>query len=207
MGGRGASSGTMKPTNAVHIENMNEAQIDKELSKVDRRLTTVQKAMDKIAGTKTYKDDMAKYWLGGFPGGSGITKAQQKQHEKYINKVTENAVKYTKLNGEKSTLEQRKKSLESAKNQIKGTGKTQAEIAAERKKALIKNTKSTMKWETVQKHKYDATGYTPKVIKSGEFKISGSNGFYTVYRNDAKLGHFNKLSEAKAIAERLKAKK
>ena len=203
MGGRGSSGkGRMVATNAVQIENMNEAQIDKEIKKT-------QGIIDKANAIMSKNSIVDKAMQDAFPlgaGGDGWSNAKKKAFYGKMEGDVNKAVKYTQAYERKTQAETQMKNLLKAKEEVKGTGKTQAEIREERKKAFVKNTESTMKWTTTQKEKFTGSTYSPKIIKSGDFEIHGSKGYYSIYKNGKKLGGTSKLSEAKAIAEKLKKK-
>ena len=203
MGGRGSSGkGRMVATNAVQIENMNEAQIDKEIKKT-------QGVIDKANAIMSKSDIVDKAMHDAFPlgaGGDGWSNAKKKALYGKMEGDVKKAVNYTKAYERKTQAETRMKNLLKAKEEIKGTGKTKAEIWKEQKKAFVKNTESTMKWTTTQKEKFTGSTYIPKIIKSGDFEIHGSKGYYSIYKNGKKLLGTSKLSEAKAFAEKLKKK-
>ena len=201
MGGRGSSGkGRMVATNAVQIENMNEAQIDKEIKKTQGVINRANAIMSKSGIVDKAMHDA--FPLGA--GGDGWSNAKKKAFSEKMEGDVKKAANYTKAYESKKQAETRMKNLLKAKEEVKGTGKTQAEIWKEQKKAFVKNTESTMKWTTTQKD----TGsiYSPKIIKSGDFEIHGSKGYYSLWKNGKKLVGTSKLSEAKAIAEKLKKK-
>ena len=209
IGGRGARSSkgasAIKATNAKFVENMNEAQIQQEINKIQNKLDRLDKQIDKLRTPTQYEQFMAE----NFPLGAGQTdKAGIKRLTKSIEKGLKNATQLKEALTEKETANKQLKLLEQAQKEVQGTGKTQKEIKAQQEKAAIKNLTPTRKWAKVQDQKMtEKGGYTPRVIKSGDYKIQGSDGLYTIYKNDTMLGRTDKLAKAKAYVEAYDKKK
>lgn len=215
MGGRGSSSGkagggggggikaeqnttTQQATNAKAIENMNEAQLDNEIAKQQKIIASA----DKVMGNTPKSEN-----IGVIPLGQVTRGKTQAQKDKIIERSTNQAKKFTEAYDKKKMAETTLKNLQKAKKEISGTGKTQKQINSERTKKAVKSAPKALKWETTTKGGYTANGgYQPKIIKAGNFEIHGTNGYYTVYRNGKQVGSVNKLSTAKALAERMNKK-
>ena len=203
MGSRGASSGKgkQKATNATAIENMNEAQLDKEISKTQREIGRLDKIIDKnsldTAETRAMRE--------AFPLGVGYaTAAQQRKQAQANERDVKKAVAYTDALNAKKAAETRLAALNKAKGSVKGTGKTQKEINAEKTKKAVESTPKTLSWKTTQKGGWSNGGYAPKIIKAGNIEIHGSDGLYTIFKDGKQVGRTDKLSKAKAWAERNK---
>ena len=191
-GSSGVGSGG-KATNAVAIENMNEAQIDKEIKKAERVIQAAQNTIDRnIRGNAT--DEALRE---AFPLGAGGL--SRKEAERLTGESTERAVKQAKIVSEaidkRDTAKSRLERLKSVKKEIHGTGKTLKEKTdSEIKKA----SQSDRKWSVVQKGGRTNNGYTPRIIKSGDYEIRGSNGFFRVFSSGNMIATATTLSTAKA---------
>ena len=203
MGGRGVT--TQQATNARAIDNMNEAQLDKEIARQETIISRAEKTMQKNNITNTAE---AKAMQEAFPlgvGGDGWSAERRRAQQRGIERDTKKAAEYTQAYNTKRSAEARLKNLTDAKKEIQGTGKTLNQIREERAKQVVANTESTLKWTTTQKGGYTSNGgYQPKVIKAGSFEIHGSDGLYTIYKDGKRMGSTDKLSKAKAYAERHK---
>lgn len=206
MGGRGATSSkgassgasAIKATNAKFIENMNEVQIKAEIKNIKNKIIKLDNQIDKARTPTQYEQFMAE----NFPLGAGQTdKAGINRLSKSNEKSLKNATQLKEALTEKETANKQLKLLEQAQKQVQGTGKTQKEIQAQQEKAAIKNLATTRKWTKIQDQKMTEGSYTPRVIKSGDYKIQGSDGLYTIYKNDTMLGRTDKLAKAKAFVE------
>lgn len=199
------SIGAQKATNARTIDNMNEAQLDKEIARQEAIIKRAESRMKKtdITGTASAKAMQNAFPLG--VGGDGWSAARRRAQLKSIERDTRRAAEFSQAREDKKNAEATLKSLTDAKKEIKGTGKTLSQIREERVKQAVANTQSTLKWKTTQKGGYTANGgYQPKVIQAGKFEIHGSEGYYTIYKDGKRVGSTDKLSKAKAYAERNK---
>lgn len=192
MGGSGNKSPIkQKATNARDIENMNEAQLNKEIAKAERSIARANKIMgiNDITANTAAKARQETFPLG--VGGDGWSDARKKANTKSIQSDVNKAVKYDDAYNAKKSAETRLKALQNAKKQVAGTGKTQKQIKEER----LKNTKSTMTW----KKEKSPNGWT--VSKSGDFSISHLDGTYGIEHKGKNIGFVNTLKKAKSIAE------
>lgn len=203
-GSSGLSGGGAPATKAVQIENMNEAQIDKEINAAKNAIRAADKVMQEndITGSASAKAMREAFPLG--VGSSGWTKERKNARDRSLERDAAKAKKYTDAYEKKQAAEKRLQNLEKTKEKIKGTGKTLKQINDEKAKKAIEDTKSTLKWKTTQKAEHTGSGYKPKIIKAGPLEIHGSNGLYSIYKNGKLVGRTNSLSKAKAAAERLK---
>lgn len=201
------SIGTAKqtPTNARTIENMNEAQIDREISIAERMVKSAEKTMAKNDIVNTAE---ARAMRNAFPlgvGGSGWS--QQRLNAKYrqMDSDAKKANAYVEAQKNKEAAETRIENLKKAKNQIAGTGKTLSQIKEETVKKTVTSTPKTLKWETKQKGGFNKDGsYSSRIIQAGNMQIRGSEGYYTIWKDGKQIGTTDKLSKAKAYAERKK---
>lgn len=215
-GGAGSSSGgsiraeqnatTQQATNARFIENMNETQLDNEIAQAKRDIARAESTMDRNSITNTAE---ARAMRETFPlGYGGKTEKQIAQMGKMNERDAHKAKTYTEAWSDKKSAETRLEKLEQAKKSVKGTGKTQKQLNAEKTKSAVESAPKSLTWKTTNKGGYTANGgYQSKIIKAGNFEIHGSSGYYSIYRDGKQVGSANKLSTAKAFAERLNKKK
>ena len=202
MGSVGASEQTA--TRSLVIDNMNEKQLDNEIALQERIIARSDKAMQKYGGQSAYNKAMNEAFPLG-AGGDGWTQARINERNRNIEVDVKRAKAYTTAYEAKQSAETRLKNLTEAKKQVAGTGKTLSQLREERVKEAVKNTVSTLKWSTTQKGGFTKDGgYMPRVIKAGNMEIRGSEGLYTIYKDGKELGRTDKLSKAKAFAERKK---
>ena len=208
MGSRGAGSGRgsgaggkQKATNARDIENMNEAQLDKEIAKTQRTIDRLDAVMDKNSLDSAESRAMRE----AFPLGVGMRTAAQQRKQAAINeRDVQRAKAYTDALDSKTAAETRLKALQDAKKKVKGTGKTQKQIREEKTKKAVASTPKTLTWKTTQKGGWVNGGYAPKIIKAGNVEIHSFGGVHELWKDGKQIGRTDKLSKAKAAAERIK---
>lgn len=203
MGSRGASSGKgkQKATNARDIENMNEAQLNKEIAKTQRNIDRLDAVMNKNSLDSAESRAMRE----AFPLGVGMrTEAQKRKQAAANERDVKKAVAFTDAMDSKKAAETRLTALEKAKKQVKGTGKTQKQINAEKAKKAVESTPKTLTWKTTQKGGWVNGGYAPKIMKAGNVEIHSFGGIYELWKDGKQIGRTDKLSKAKAAAERIK---
>ena len=199
--GRGASASQQKATNARDIENMNEAQLNKEIAKTQRTIDKLDSVMKKNSLDSAESRAMRE----AFPLGVGMRTAAQQRKQAAINeRDVQKAKAYTDALDSKKAAETHLKALQDAKKQIAGTGKTQKQIREEKAKKAVANTPKTLKWKTTQKGGWVNGGFAPKIMKAGNVEIHSFGGIYELWKDGKQVGRTDKLSKAKAAAERLK---
>ena len=201
IGGRGARSSkgasAIKATNAKFVENMNEAQIQQEINKIQNKLDRLDKQIDKLRTPTQYEQFMAE----NFPLGAGQTdKAGINRLAKSNEKSLKNATQLKEALAEQETANKQLKILQNAQKQVQGTGKTQKEIQAQKEKSSIKNNAPTRKWSKTQKESFTGGGLTPQVMQSGDYKLVGKS-IIRIYKNNTLIGQTDKMSKAKAFVE------
>lgn len=193
-------------TNARSIENMNEAQLDKEISKLQYKIKNLDASMNRSLEESGYSKAMRDYFPLS-PGGAGWSKAGKTRLEKERTASLKKAKNYVDAHAQKEIAAKKLSELQKAKKRVHGTGKTQAELAAKAKSAAIKSS-DALKWKTTNKGGYTADGgYMSKEISAGGFKIQGSSGYFDVYDGSKRIGGASKLSDAKAFVEIWRKKK
>ena len=198
--GRSSRTAAQKATKAVAIENMNEAQLDKEIAATQRTIAS----LDKVMKSNSLDDSESRAMRGAFPLGVGMrTEAQKKKQAAVNERDAKKAAKFTEALEKKKAAESRLKALQAAKKKVAGTGKTEKQIKTEAVKKAVKETPTSLKWKTTQKGGWVNGGYAPKIIKAGNIEIHGSGGFYTIFKDGKQIGRTDKLNKAKAAAEKL----
>lgn len=182
-GGSSARAGEVA-TNSRNIENMNEAQLNKEIARTKKKIGSYDKAM---------------------------SESQKRTQFERMDRVVDKAVSFTSAYDKKQSAQNRLSELQKAKKQVSGTGKTQSELAAKAKNTAKKNalkSSDSLKWKTTNKGGYTADGgYMSKEISAGSYKIRGSSGVFRIYDGSKQIGGASKLSDAKAFVEVWRKKK
>lgn len=167
-------------TNARSIENMNEAQLDKEIARSKKKIGSYDKAM---------------------------SESQKRTQFERMDRVVDKAVSYTSAYDKKQSAQNRLSELQKAKKQVSGTGKTQSQLSKSAKAAAAKSN-DALKWKTTNKGGYTSDGgYMSKEISAGSYKIRGSGGVFRIYDGSKQIGGASKLSDAKAFVEIWRKKK
>lgn len=180
MGGRGAKSSVA--TSAISIENMNEAQLRREISRNTSQINKISKELEKYNVRDEYN--------GQFPLGVGFR--SDKQYVRNIEKAVRNAKEYTDLAKQLENLNTKNNRYKNALNSIKGTGKTQSQIKQETVNKIASS--STTKWS-----KSKISGGTS--YSSGEYRINNVEGTSFIYRNNERIGMADSLKKAKAYVD------
>lgn len=194
-------SGGQTPTNAVQIENMNEAQLNKEIAKSDKKLQRLQKIMDdnKIS----IQQDIGAIPLNQLNGYNDKTKNSaeaKRKADKQINTTVKKAVEYTKASEDYNTELKHNNELNKALKTVKGTGKTTKQLKDEAVKKKVADTvkNSTMKWnKSTEKGQFGNV----TVRKSGAFEIHTTGGTSFIYKDGKQLGMTNSVKKAITFVE------
>lgn len=204
-GGSSAKAGGTA-TNARSIENMNEAQLNKEISKIQNKIKNLDASMSRNLEESGYSKSMRE----AFPlssGGDGWSKAGRSRQEKERTASLKKAKNYVDARAQKETAAKRLSELQKAKKQVSGTGKTQSQLSKSAKAAAAKSG-DALKWKTTNKGGYTSDGgYMSREISAGSYKIRGSSGFFQIYDGSKQIGGASKLSDAKAFVEIWRKKK
>lgn len=214
MGGRGAKANIQekspivdkgfdvtkqKPTKAAFPENMNEAQLLKEIARMERRTASATREQENAYNSASLR--RMEETFRAFPGGVGGS-AVNDSYRKMVDRGTAQMRKGIEA-GERATeysrqLESYKKALQT----VKGSGLLvhEAETARRAVGGTLdgKWTKSTVN---------DPTFGNIPAQKNGEFKVANNWGKYRIFRNDKEIGFANKAAEAKALIEKYAKRK
>ena len=186
-----------KATRARAIENMNEAQLNSEIAKTtatrDRLRQTKEQTMNSLSSSMQRMHTETPLGFGKQDRSKTVNNYVSRERNKFL----QSGKKLSETEDKLSAAEKRLSNLQRALNDVKGTGQTQREKQEQPQKIAPK----TMKWATTQKGEYSGGGYKPQIIKSGDYEIHGSSGYYRVYHNGKQLSTVSKLSEAKNFAE------
>lgn len=182
----GKVSTKQNPTNAKVIENMNEAQLDIEIAKQQKIIDSA----DRVMGNTPKQEN-----IGAIPLGQLTRGKTQAQKDKIIERSVNQVKKYTDAYDKKEAAETRLKSLQKAKKEVSGTGKTQKDLLSEKKKQAAK---SSGDWKSTRTK--EGTTYS-----QGENTITKQKGSSLFWLNGKY--YFNSLSDAKAAAKVLQSRK
>lgn len=193
-------------TKARNVENMNEAQLDKEISKLQDKIQNLDASMSRNLEESGYSKAMRD----AFPlssGGAGWSTAGKTIQERERTASLKKAKNYVDARTQKEAAAKKLSVLQKAKKQVSGTGKTQRQLSKSAKAAVTKSG-NTLKWKTTNKGGYTADGgYMSKEISAGSYKIRGSSGVFRIYDGSKQIGGASKLSDAKAFVEVWRKKK
>ena len=180
---------------------MNEAQLDREIAKTEKKINRLDSSMRKNLEESGYSKSMRE----AFPlssGGDGWSKAGRNRQEKERTASLKKAKNYVDARKQKETAEKRLSEMQKAKKQVHGSGKTQSQLSRETRATAVKNNSGALKWKTTNKGGYTADGgYMSKEISSGNYKIRGSSGVFRIYDGSKQIGSASKLNDAKAFIE------
>ena len=185
------------PTNAIQIENMNEAQLKQEIAKSNKKLERLQKTMNANLGGNTPNVGLIPLnQLNGYNYKTKNSAEARRKADKQMTSTVNKAVAYTKAKTEYDAEKKHNDALNKALNTVKGTGKTTKQIKDEKLANVAKN--STIKWEkSTQKGQFGNV----TVRKSGDFEIHTTGGTSFTYKNGKQIGMRNKLKDATAFVE------
>ena len=184
------------PTKSVHIENMNEAQLEQEIAKSNRKLERLQKTMNANLGGDTQDVGLIPLnQINGYNDKNKNSEEAKRKSDKQITSTVNKAVAYTKAKADYDAEKKRNKALNEALNTVKGMGKTAKQIKDEKLAKIAKN--STMKWEkSTQKGQFGNV----TIRKSGAYEIR-TGAMSHIYKNGEQIGITNKLKDAIAFVE------
>jgi len=202
-GGGGAKKAApkQKPTKAVYIENMNEAQLDLEIRNYERKIERADKAIEKIQNSGSVKTaEQIMYMFPGGVGGSAVNSSYRNKMNRYGEAVSKMAGIQEQQRHDKAYLDK----LKAAKKQVNGTGMT---LDQYRKSIRSKGGTLAGKWSTsTEKTGYGLFGNSPqKVYKNGDYSIMKPHAYaYSLFNGGRKVGDYPTLKAAKAAAEKNK---
>lgn len=216
MGGGGSKSKSSSAkaggtaTKARNVENMNEAQLDKEIQKIQDKIQNLDASMSRNLEESGYSKAMRDAFPLS-PGGAGWSTAGKTRQERERTASLQKSKKYVDARTQKEAAAKKLSVLQKAKKQVSGTGKTQSELATKAKNTAKKNaskSSDSLKWKTTNKGGYTADGgYMSKEISAGSYKIRGSSGVFRIYDGSKQIGGASKLSDAKAFVKVWRKKK
>lgn len=184
------------PTKSVHIENMNEAQLEQEIVKSDRKLIRLKKTMiDNLVDKTPDVGLIPLNQINGYNDKNKNSEEAKRKSDKHITSTVNKAVAYTKAKANFDAEKKHNDALNKALIAVKGTGKTTKQIKDEKLADIAK--KSTMKWEkSTQKGQFGNV----TIRKSGAYEIR-TGAMSHIYKNGERIGMTNKLKEAIAFVE------
>lgn len=186
-GGSGKAAEAQKPTHARQIEDMNEAQLEKEIRKLERWTEGSRKEVERRSNTQSMQffEDINQAFPGGV-GGSAINAKYRRMQEKWNNdmgKLVEAREKY-------SNRSERLQKMKDAYDKIKGTGKTLRTVAT------ATASKGSGKWEKTTIKIY---GNDVKGSRMGDYVVA--KPFFTYNLYDARTGKQIRTFKSKKAAQ------
>lgn len=195
MGGRGSSSSAkikQIPTHARQIEDMNEAQLEKEIKKLERWTEGSRKEVERRSNTQSMQffDDISKNFSGGV-GGSAVNAKYRRMQDKWFNDMGKLSEAQEKYKNRSERLDR----MKDAYKKIKGTGKTLRTVAT------ATASKGSGKWEKTTIKIY---GDPVKGERMGDYVVAKPFYTYNIYdaRTGKKIKTFKSKKAAKEYAEK-----
>ena len=185
-----------KPTNATDTDNMNEAQLLKEIAKAERRSDSAEREADRAFNSSSVQrfNEVSQMFPGGV-GGSAVTPAYQRMVERSSNQI----LKGVEARERAERYDNRAERLRQAYEITKGSGLLVHEARTAR--AAVGG-RLDGKWTKTGNAFTDGTFGQIGGQKNGEFAIGKVWGSYQVYRGNRLIGRFGKAADAKAIIEK-----
>lgn len=204
MGKRGSSSGfqsgagpeaakpvEQKPTHARQIQDMNEAQLIREIARLERQVSASQKEVERAKNTQSMRffREVGEAFPGGV-GGSAIDaryRRMQERNDRDMQKLIEAERKHSQRS---DVLQRMKDALE----KVRGTGKTLRTVAT------ATASKGNGTWE---KTTITYLGKTVKGEKMGDYVVAKPFFTYNLFdaRTGKKIRTFKSKKAAQAYAE------
>lgn len=185
-----------KPTNATDTDNMNEAQLLKEIAKAERRSDSAEREADAAFNSSSVQrfNDMSRMFPGGV-GGSAVTPAYQRMVERSSNQILKGVAARERADSYNDRAERLRRAYEITK----GSGLLVHEAKTAR--AAVGG-RLDGKWTKTNNAFTDGTFGQIGGQKNGEFSIGKVWGSYQVFRGNRLIGRFGKAADAKAIIEK-----
>lgn len=173
--GGGVQQPAQQPTHAYQIQDMNEAQLLKEIPKLERSVRSALKEVERASNTSSMRffNDIREHFPDGV-GGSAVDSKYKKMQERYRNdmgKLVEAQQKHT-------DRAERLQEMKDAYKKIKGTGKTLRTVA------MATASKGNGTWT---KTTFTTLGKTVNAQKMGN--LIAAKPFYTYNLYDARTGN------------------
>lgn len=188
------------PTKATDLDNMNEAQLAREIIKLERRASGAEREAEAAfnSGSMRRFNEMSYQ----FPGGVGPS-AVTASYRKMVDRAMSQAVKGVEAKKRAEDYAARAERYKKAYDVVKGSGLLVHEAKTAR--AAVGG-KLDGKWTKTDNAYVDSTFGKISGQKNGDFTVGKSWASYHVYRGNRPIGKFNKAADAKAIIEKYASK-
>lgn len=185
-----------KPTNANFTDNMNEAQLIREMDRLERRIGSAERERDQAfnSGSVRRFNEVSEMFPGGV-GGSAVTPAYRRMVDRAMDQTTKGVEAQRRADDYSRQLENYRR----AYNDVKDSGLLVHE--ARTAKAAVGGNLAG-KWTRSQNAGSDATFGTLSGQVNGDFGVSKVWGSYHVFRNGRLIGQFDKADTAKKLIEK-----
>ena len=185
-----------KPTKANFVDNMNEAQLLKEIEKEDRRAASAEREADARLNSASAKRmfDTFDAFPGGV-GGSAVNAAYHRMVDRGMNQVVKSVDARERANDHSKKAERYRR----AYDDVKGTGLLVHEARTARAAA---NGNLAGKWTRTDSAFVDSTFGKIKGQKNGDFTVGYAWASYYVHMNGREIGKFDKAADAKKLIEK-----
>ena len=185
-----------KPTKANFVDNMNEAQLLKEIEKEDRRAASAEREAEARFNSASLRrtEETFEAFPGGV-GGSAVNSAYRRMVERGTNQIVQGVNAQNRADEHSRTAERYRRAL----NDVKGTGLLVHEARTARAAA---NGNLAGKWTRTDSAFVDSTFGKITGQKNGDFTIGKAWARYYVHMNGREIGKFEKAADAKKLIEK-----
>ena len=185
-----------RPTNASFIENMNEAQLVREIARMERRVDSAERERDQAFNSASMRrfNEIGEMFPGGV-GGAAVTPAYRRMVDRAMTQAQRGSEAMRRADNYTRQID----NLRRAYNDVKGSGLLVRE--AQTARAAVGGNLAG-KWTRSNNAATDGTFGTLSGQVNGDFAISKVWGNYHVYRNGRDIGRFAKADEAKRLIEK-----
>lgn len=185
-----------KPTNATFTDNMNEAQLVREIERLERREASAERERDQAfnSGSVRRFNEVSEMFPGGV-GGSAVTPAYRRMVDRAMAQTTRGVEAQRRADDYSRQIQ----NYTRAYNDVKDSGLLVHEARTAR--AAVGGNLAG-KWTRSKNAATDSTFGALSGQVNGDFAISKVWGKYRVYRNGREIGAFDKSDSAKRIVEK-----
>lgn len=189
-----------KPTNATDTDNMNEAQLLREISKMDRREASAEREANAAfnSGSVQRFNELSYQFPGGV-GGSAVNRAYRNMVDRASAQMSKGVAAQERARGYSRQREIYQKALDD----VRGSGLLVHEARTAR--AAVGG-KLDGKWKRTDHAFTDGTFGKIAGQQNGDFTIGKAWGSYYVHRNGRPIGKFKKADSAKKLIEKYATK-
>lgn len=164
-----------KPTHARQIQDMNEAQLEIEIARLERQVASAERAVEQAGNTASMRffNDTVDRFQGGV-GPSAVDSRYRRMQDRWMNNDMPKLIEAQKKLAQRREVLER---MQDALQKIRGTGKTLRTVAT------ATGSKGSGKWEATTFTVYDRP---VKAQRMGDYVVA--KPFYTYNLYDARTG-------------------